>query len=101
MIFNGMVRPAPRTASQCARMDISGEDNHSKKGAERTMNKHSKAGSIKVVGIDLAKDTFHLHGVDGYVKIVMRKKLSRSKLIVFMANLPPCLVGMEACGGFP
>jgi len=63
------------------------------------MNKHSKAGSIKVVGIDLAKNTFHLHGVDAHGNIVMRKKLSRSKLSAFMANLPPCLVGMEACGG--
>ncbi len=49
-----MVRPAPQTASQCAKMDVFGEDNHLKKGAERTMNKHSKAEeSIKVVGIDL------------------------------------------------
>ena len=61
---NGMVRPAPQTASQCAKMDKSGEDNHLMKGAERTMNKHSKAGPIKVVGIELAKNIFHLHGVD-------------------------------------
>ena len=63
------------------------------------MNKHSKAGNIKVVGIDLAKHTFHLHGVDVQGKVVTRKKLGRSKLIAFMANLPPCLIGMEACGG--
>jgi len=63
------------------------------------MNKHSKAGSIKVVGIDLAKSIFHLHGVDVHGNIVLRKKLSRSKLMAWMANLPPCLVGMEACGG--
>jgi len=63
------------------------------------MDKHSKAGTIKVVGIDLAKTTFHLHGVDAHGIVVMRKKLSRSKLMAFMANLPPCLAGMEACGG--
>jgi len=95
-----MVRPAPPTASQCATMDVSGEDNHSKKGAERTMNKDSKVkGSIKVVGIDLAKNTFHLHGADVHGKVILRKKLSRNKLAAFMANLPLCLVGMEACGG--
>jgi len=63
------------------------------------MNKHSKTGSIKVVGIDLAKNIFHLHGVDAHGKVVMRKKSSRSKLAAFMANIPPCMVGMEACGG--
>jgi len=80
-------------------MGMSGEDNHFTKGAERTMDKHSKAGDIKVVGIDLAKSVFHVHGVDTHGNVVMRKKLSRSKLVAFMANLPPCLVGMEACGG--
>lgn len=64
------------------------------------MNEHIRAaGSIKVAGIDLAKNTFHLHGVDGRSQVVLRKKLSRGKLMAFMANLPPCLVGMEACGG--
>jgi len=64
------------------------------------MDKDSKVtGSIKMVGIDLAKNTFHLHGVDAHGKVVLRKKLSRGKLAAFMANLPPCLVGMEACGG--
>jgi len=63
------------------------------------MRQYSKAGEVKVVGIDLAKNTFHLHGVDGHSNSMMRKRLSRSKLIALMANLPPCLVGMEACGG--
>jgi len=63
------------------------------------MDKYSGSKTIKVLGIDLAKNTFHLHGVGAHGKVVMRKKLSRSKLAAFMANLPPCLVGMEACGG--
>jgi len=63
------------------------------------MGKHSKTGNVKVVGIDLAKNTFHLHGVDARGDAVMRKKLSRTKLAAFMANLRPSLVGMEACGG--
>jgi len=55
--------------------------------------------TIKAIGIDLAKSTFHLHGVDNQEKVVTRKRLSRSKLAAFMAQLPPCLVAMEACGG--
>lgn len=63
------------------------------------MKQHSKTGDIRVIGIDLAKSVFHLHGVDSEGHVVMRKKLSRSKLLEFMANLPASLVGMEACGG--
>ena len=54
---------------------------------------------IKTLGIDLAKSIFHLYGVDEHGKALMKKQLSRKKLLEFMANLPPCLVGMEACGG--
>lgn len=54
---------------------------------------------IKVLGIDLAKNVFQLHGTDSKGKRILRKKLSRSKLIEFMSNLPACLVGIEACGG--
>lgn len=54
---------------------------------------------ITVLGIDLAKNVFQLHGVDYRGKTVLKKKIPRSQLIHFMANLPPCLVGMEACGG--
>lgn len=54
---------------------------------------------IKVLGIDLAKNVFQLHGINAKGKCVLKKRLSREKLIEFMAQLPPCLVGMEACGG--
>lgn len=54
---------------------------------------------ISVLGIDLAKSVFQLHGVNRAGKAVLRKKLSRSQLTAFIANLPPCLIGMEACGG--
>lgn len=63
------------------------------------MKNHNERKEIKVVGIDLAKNTFHLHGADAHGNVVMRKKLNRSKLAALMVNLPPCLVGMEACGG--
>lgn len=54
---------------------------------------------IKTIGIDIGKNKFHLHGVNDTGKIVLRKQLTRQKLYEFMANLKPCLVGMEACGG--
>ena len=54
---------------------------------------------ITTIGIDLAKRIFHLHGVDKNGKIVLKKKLMRDNLLDFMANLPKCLVGMEACSG--
>lgn len=53
---------------------------------------------IKTVGIDLAKNIFQLHGADQAGKMVLRKRLSREKLAECIANLPPCLIGMEACG---
>jgi len=55
--------------------------------------------NVTTVGIDLAKNVFHLHGVDKRGKVVFRKRLSRRKLLGFVANLPRCLIGMEACGG--
>lgn len=54
---------------------------------------------ISVLGIDLAKSVFQLHGVNRAGKVVLRKKLSRGQLMAFIAHLPPCLIGMEACGG--
>ena len=53
---------------------------------------------ISILGIDLAKSSFQLHGVNHLGKTVYKKTLSRAKLKECMVNLPPCLVGMEACG---
>ena len=53
---------------------------------------------ITVLGIDLAKSIFQLHGADSHGKKVINKRLTRQKLIEFMVNLPACIVGMEACG---
>ncbi|WP_425364502.1 IS110 family transposase [Candidatus Tisiphia endosymbiont of Mystacides longicornis] len=52
-----------------------------------------------IIGIDLAKNIFHLHAVDKYGKNIFKKKLTREKFLDFMANQPKSLVGMEACGG--
>ena len=52
---------------------------------------------VVTVGLDLAKNVFQVHaiGVDGAVMI--RRKLRRSEVLRFFGELPPCLVGMEAC----
>jgi transposase len=55
--------------------------------------------NITTIGIDLAKNTFSLHGVDTHGKTVLRKTLSRAKLLPFLAQQPPCRIGMEACSG--
>ena len=52
---------------------------------------------ITTVGIDLAKNVFQVHGVDERGKTVLRKQLRRLQVSVFFGNLPPCLIGMEAC----
>ena len=52
---------------------------------------------VTTVGIDLAKNVFQVHGVDARGKVVLRKQLKRHQLAAFVANLPPCLIGMEAC----
>jgi transposase len=54
---------------------------------------------VTTVGLDLAKNLFQVHGVDEHGKAALRKQLCRSKLLEFFAQLPPCLVGMEACSG--
>jgi transposase len=54
---------------------------------------------IAVIGIDLGKNTFHVIGLDRRGSIVLRQKFSRSQLEARLANLPPCLIGMEACVG--
>jgi transposase len=54
---------------------------------------------INVLGIDLAKTIFQVHGSDPYGKELFRKRLTREGLKRFMINLKPCLIGMEACGG--
>jgi transposase len=54
---------------------------------------------IAVIGIDIGKNVFHLIGLDQRGAIVTKAKLSRGQLETRLANLPPCLIGMEACAG--
>jgi transposase len=51
------------------------------------------------IGLDLAKYVFEIHGVDAHGKTVLRKTLRRHAVSAFFANLPPCLIGMEASNG--
>ena len=53
---------------------------------------------ITTIGLDIAKRVFQLHGVDGAGKAILRRKLQRSEVLAFFKALPPCLVGIEACG---
>ena len=53
---------------------------------------------ITTIGLDLAKHVFQIHGVDERHQPVLKKALKRAQRLPFFANLPPCLIGMEACG---
>lgn len=54
--------------------------------------------NITLLGIDLAKNVFQLHGTDSTGKVMLRKQIKRAKLSSFIANLPICCIVMEACG---
>jgi len=53
---------------------------------------------VSVIGVDLAKNVFQVHGVDAEGRVVLRKQLKRGQVKRFFAQQPPCLVGLEACG---
>lgn len=55
--------------------------------------------TIKVLGIDLGKSSFHVIGRDHSDKPIIRKKFSRTALIQFLHQSPPCTIAFEACGG--
>ena len=57
------------------------------------------AKKLSVLGIDIAKQVFHLVGMDAHGTIVIRKRLYRAQLMAFIAQLAPTLIGLEACGG--
>ncbi len=54
-------------------------------------------GEVTIIGVDLAKNVFQVHGAAADGSVVFRKKLSRPQFARFMADQPPCLVAMEAC----
>lgn len=54
---------------------------------------------IKRIGLDLAKQVFQVHGVDGEDRVVLKRQLRRQQMLAFFSKIEPCLIGMEACGG--
>ena len=85
-IYNGNGRPFPKRHRR-AKVDM------------RMFHQPGEATEMKVttIGIDLAKNVIQVHGVDERGKAVLKKQLKRNQVVAFFANLPPCLVGIEAC----
>jgi len=55
--------------------------------------------NISVLGVDIAKHIFQLHGVDSSGKRMLKQRIEREKLSTYVANLPLCTIVMEPCGG--
>jgi transposase len=55
--------------------------------------------TIAVIGIDIGKNSFHVVGLDLRGAMVLRQKWSRGQVGERLANMPPCLIGLEACVG--
>ena len=53
--------------------------------------------TITTIGLDTAKSVFQVHGVDAQGNVILRRQLKRRYVLAFFQNLPPCLVGIEAC----
>ena len=54
-------------------------------------------GEVSTIGLDIAKSVFQVHGVDVAGAVVIRKRISRAKVLEYFGEPPPCLVGIEAC----
>src|SRR5260370_1595228 len=54
-------------------------------------------GEVSTIGLDIAKSVFQVHGVDVAGAVVIRKRVSRAKVLEYFGELPQCLVGIEAC----
>jgi transposase len=67
-------------------------NNHLNEEEESAMN-------VTTIGLDSAKNVFQIHGVDANGKVAIRKQLKRGQVLAFFANVSPCLIGLEACGG--
>jgi len=53
--------------------------------------------NVTIIGVDLAKNIFHLCGINAEGKVLFKKKMQRNKLLEFVANQPICTIAMEAC----
>src|ERR1700681_2866959 len=86
-----MVRPCSCPASD-------GSWQGGAKDEEHAMSQNLNS-AIAVIGIDIGKNSFHVVGLDGRGAIVLRQKWSRGQVEARLANMPSCLIGMEACVG--
>src|SRR5690606_554004 len=78
---------SPLTASRCAKLVVS----------KHKLKERASMGKVSIIGVDLAKNVFQVHGAAADGSVLFRKKLSRPQFARFMADQPPCLVAMEAC----
>jgi transposase len=60
------------------------------------MSRASTVHTVSAIGIDMGKSTLHMIGLDSSGAIVLREKVSRGRIASRLANLPPCLIGIEA-----
>ena len=60
------------------------------------MSRKTEAGLACTIGIDTGKNTLHLVGLDAKGAVVLREKLARGRIAARLANVPPCLIGIEA-----
>ena len=82
--------------AQCPKLSFGGDIELK----EHTMSSRQQAqAEVSAIGIDIGKNTFHLIGQNRRGKILLRAKVSRSQLLQRLANIPRCLIGMEAGAG--
>jgi len=67
-------------------------------GVEHHLREASVA-EVSIIGLDIAKHVFHVHGADGKGRALFSKRISRGKLLDFFAAQPICTVALDACGG--
>src|SRR5450755_5054979 len=91
MTGNGMVRPCSCPAGKLSWARGTKDKEHAMSQTPNT--------AIAVIGIDIGKNSFHVVGHDARGAIVLRQKWSRGQVEARLANIPPCLIGMEACVG--
>src|ERR1043166_8582633 len=73
---------------------LSGPD----RGCRFDQTREPSMDEISMIGLDIAKNVFHIHGVNASGAPVLRRQLRRGQVEGFFAKLPPTLVGLEACG---
>jgi hypothetical protein len=83
---NGAVDGSHSTASMCQGVVA----------LKRATTREPSLSEVSTIGLDIAKSVFKVHGVDVDGVVVIRKRVSRAKVLEFFAGLPPCLIGIEA-----